>query len=103
MDLGEEIFHITNKFPRKEERNLSSQTMRAVDSIALNIAEGSIAQSTPELKKFLGYSIRSLAEVVTCLVKARRREYINDKVFQANYKYSYNLMNMLISFRRNAK
>ena len=71
MDLGENINKIAAEFPNKEIYNLSSQIRRAVDSIALNISEGSIEQSNPEFKKCMGYSIRSLAEVVTCLHKAR--------------------------------
>mgnify|MGYP002357515126 CR=1 FL=1 len=67
MDLGEEIHILTRKFPKEEMFNLPSQKRRATDSIALNIAEGSTGQSNPEFKKFIGYSIRSLAEVVTCL------------------------------------
>ncbi|WP_255554151.1 four helix bundle protein [Mesonia aestuariivivens] len=47
--------------------NLSSQICRAADSVALNITEGSILQSSSENKKSLGYSVSSLAEVVTCL------------------------------------
>lgn len=66
MDFGEEVFSVSSKFPIDEIYNLISQVRRAVDSIALNIAEGSISQSNPEWKKFLGYSIKSLAEVVTC-------------------------------------
>jgi len=73
MEIGEEINTLTNDFPKKELYNLSSQIRRAVDSIALNISEGSIGQSNPEFKKFIGYAIRSLAEVVTCLYKAKRR------------------------------
>ena len=73
MDFGEEINVLSDKFPPKEIYNLSSQIRRAVDSIALNISEGSIGQSNPEFKKFMGYAIRSLAEVVTCLHEAKIR------------------------------
>ena len=65
MDFGEAITTMAHSFPKDEIYNLSSQIRRAVDSIALNIAEGSIGQSNPEFKKFMGYSIRSLAEVVS--------------------------------------
>jgi four helix bundle protein len=99
MDFGEEIFKISLGFPKEEIYNLSSQIKRASDSIALNIAEGSIGQSNPELKKFLGYSIRSLAEVVTCLEKAKRRNYINENDFRSLYDKAYYLMNMLNSFK----
>ncbi|PVW14716.1 four helix bundle protein [Marixanthomonas spongiae] len=100
MELGEDVDAIADTFPKKELFNLSSQIRRAADSIALNISEGSILQSDPEQKKFLGYSIRSLAEVVTCLYKAKNRNYINQDYFDEKYDFCYHLMNMLIAYRR---
>lgn len=103
MKLGEQINTLTDNFPPKEIYNLSSQIRRAADSVALNISEGSIGQSNPEQKRFVGYSIRSLAEVVTCLYKAKMREYISNEEFQSYYDSSFKLMNMLISFKNNIK
>lgn len=103
MELGEEINNLTDKFPNKELYNLSSQIRRAADSVALNIAEGSIGQSNPEQKKFIGYSARSLAEVVTCLYKAKNRKYISEEAFNKNYEFSFSLMNMIIAFKNNMK
>ncbi len=103
MELGEDLNILADKFPKKEVFNLSSQIRRAVDSIALNISEGSIGQSNPEYKKFMGYSIRSLAEVVTCLHKAKRRAYITEPEFINYYEYSFNLMNMMVAFKKNIK
>jgi four helix bundle protein len=99
MDFGEDIYKMSLGFPKEEIYNLSSQIKRASDSIALNIAERSIGQSNPEFKKFLGYSIRSLAEVVTCLDKAKRRKYINENDFIEIYDKAFYLMNMLNSFK----
>lgn len=101
MDFGEDIDKIASSFPDKEKFNLSSQIRRASDSIALNISEGSIGQSNLEQKKFIGYSIRSLAEVVTCLFKAKRRNYILEKDFNNFYDGAYSLMNMMHAFRKN--
>jgi len=103
MELGEEINTLTNEFPKKEIYNLSSQIRRAVDSVALNISEGSILQSKAEYRKFLGYSIRSLAEVVTCLHKAKLRDYIKENTFDKLYKDCFDLMNMMIAFRSKIK
>jgi four helix bundle protein len=103
MDYGESIFRLSNKFPKEEIYNLSSQIRRAVDSIALNIAEGSIGQSNLEFKKFMGFAIRSLAEVVTCLRKAFRRNYISKEEFNEHYDYAYNLMNMMSAFKKKIK
>jgi four helix bundle protein len=99
MDFGENIFQLSYKFPKDEIFNLSSQIRRAVDSIALNISEGSIGQSNPEFKKFISYAIRSLAEVVTCLHKASLRNYIHEEEFEKHYEYAFNLMNMMVAFK----
>lgn len=100
MDLGEDIHLITDAFPKKEVYNLSSQIRRAVDSVALNISEGAIEQSNSEFKRFLNYALRSLAEVVTCLHKAIRRNYITQEKFDFLYKANFDLLNMIIAFKR---
>jgi four helix bundle protein len=99
MDFGEDVFETTLGFPKEELYSLTSQLRRAVDSIALNIAEGSTGQSNPEFRKFIGYGMRSLAEVTTCLHKAKRRKYISNEEFDKNYLEAFNLMNMMASFR----
>lgn len=99
MTLGEDVDEFVKSFPKKEVYNLGSQIRRAADSIALNISEGSILQSKPEFRKFMGYSIRSLAEVVSCLYKARNRKYISETEFNIKYEEAFNLMNMMIAFR----
>lgn len=103
MELGETINKVAHQFPKDEIYNLSSQIRRAADSIAFNISEGSIGQSNHEYKKFIGYAIRSLAEVVTCLHKAKRREYISEKEFILHYTFSFNLINMLVAFKDKIK
>ena len=103
MDFGESIYLLSSKFPKEEMYNLTSQIRRAVDSIALNISEGAIGQSNPEFKKFISYSIRSLAEVVTCLYKASRRNYISDEEFKEHYENAFNLMNMMVAFKEKIK
>ena len=55
MEYGEKINTLALTFPEQEKFNLNSQIRRAVDSVALNIAEGSIGQTNPEFKKFLGF------------------------------------------------
>ena len=99
MGFAEEIYKHSSQFPKDEVFNLISQIRRASDSIALNIAEGSILQSNPEFRRFLGYSIRSIAEVVTCLYKAKNRNYITEETFTELYNESYKIINHIIAFR----
>lgn len=103
MDYAEEIHKISKDFPKDEIYNLTSQMRRAVDSVALNISEGAILQSVPEFQRFMGYAIRSLAEVVTCLHKSKRRNYISEEQFSKYYNEAYLLMNMMIAFRKTLK
>jgi len=103
MEYGENIYQLSYAFPEEEMYNLSSQIRRAVDSIALNISEGAIGQSNPEFKKFIGFAIRSLAEVVTCLHKAQIRNYISEEEFREHYEYAFNLMNMIVAFKEKIK
>jgi len=103
MEFGENINSISYGFPKEEMFNLSSQIRRACDSIALNISEGAIGQSNSEFKKFIGYAIRSLAEVVACLHKAYNRKYLSEEAFREHYEYGYNLMNMIVAFKNKIK
>lgn len=103
MDYGEEIYTMSLQFPKHEVYNLSSQILRASDSVALNISEGLILQSNAEFNRFQGYSVRSLAETVTCLHKAKRRNYITQDIFDKQYNEAFNIMNMLIAFKSKVK
>ena len=103
MDLAEEAHELTKKFPKEERFNLTDQFNRASDSIALNISEGSIGQSNLEQKKYLGYSIRSIAECITCIYKAKRRSYISNAEFDSFYRNSEILLGMTISFKSGIK
>lgn len=74
MDLANEIYTLTNGFPRDEVWGLTSQLRRAGVSIPSNIAEGS-KRPPADFKKFLGYSLGSLAELDTQLLIAERQCY----------------------------
>ncbi|MCX6200215.1 MAG: four helix bundle protein [Bacteroidetes bacterium] len=99
MRLGEEIYLVTRKFPKDELFNLTSQLMRAADSIALNVSEGSTRQSNPENAKFIGYSIRSYCEVITCLYKALSRKYVSREQFDGLYNKTEILFKRLNKYR----
>ncbi len=103
IDYAERVNALTLKFPNREKFNLASQINRAVDSVSLNIAEGATGQSNPEFKKFLGYSIRSLAEVITCLHKTIRRKYISDEEFNTFYDEGFVLMNKIAALIKSLK
>lgn len=75
LDMIDACYRLSEALPRSEEFNLKSQIRRAATSIALNIAEGSTAQSDAEQARFLGFALRSLVEVVACLRIIARRQW----------------------------
>jgi four helix bundle protein len=72
------IYDLSAQLPKSEEYNLKSQIIRAATSVALNIAEGSTAQSDPEQNRFLGMAVRSVLETVACQHIIRRRKFISN-------------------------
>jgi four helix bundle protein len=101
MDLDEQINQLTKTFPKEEIHILTSQIKRAADSVVLNIAEGSTGQSKAVFKVFLGYSLRSAIEVVSCLFIAKRRGYIAQEQFKILYN-EYEVMVKKITALRNS-
>jgi four helix bundle protein len=99
MAYGETISKISQTSPEQEKFNLMSQIMSAVDSVGLNISKGSIDQSNYEQRKFVGYSIRYLAEVVTCLFTEKRRHYIKQEKGTELYNTAFHLMNKKAAFK----
>jgi four helix bundle protein len=99
MELSSGIHELTRQFPRYEQFNLMHQLLKAADSVALNIAEGSTGQSNKEQAKFLNYSIRSAIEVVSCLFLAKGRNYVETEKFQHYYNQYEVLVRMITSFR----
>lgn len=73
------------KFPKEEQFCLTSQLWRALDSVVLNIAEGSDRYSDTDFSRFLNNSLTSLNEVVACLDLALDDEYITE---QENKQYT---------------
>ena len=99
VSFANDVHLLTRKFPKEEIYSLTSQFKRAADSISLNISEGSIGQSDKEQKKFIGYSIRSIAECVTCLFHSKNRKYIEQIEFDEYYKKAENLFVKTSNFK----
>ena len=62
MSLVEEVYKLTESFPKEEIFGLTSQMRRAATSIPSNIAEGAARNSEKEFIQFLHVSLGSLAE-----------------------------------------
>ena len=76
MDLAEEIYRLTEGFPKHELYGLTSQLRRAAVSVASNIAEGKGRQTDKDFVNFLYHARGSLLEVETQIELARRLKYV---------------------------
>ena len=72
IELVEEVYILTNQFPKEETYGLSAQMRRAAISIPSNIAEGSRRKDLPEYLQFLRISDASSAELETQLIISKR-------------------------------
>ena len=82
VDLAQQIYKVSERFPSNEQFGLTSQIRRAAVSIPSNIAEGAARQTKKEFLNFLHIAKGSLSELDTQLEIARRLEYLD----QARWK-----------------
>lgn len=76
MDLVEEVYRLSKRFPDDERFGLVSQIRRAVVSIPSNIAEGYGRKDRGDYRRHLSTSNGSLKEIETQPLIAGRLEYI---------------------------
>ena len=88
------------KFPREEQFCLTSQLWRAIDSIILNIAEGSDRGTDKDFAHFLNNAHTSLNEVVSCLDAAFQDAYMIAEEHKSYLIKAEKLANQLTAFRK---
>lgn len=82
MDLVEDIYRITDQFPKSQVFGLSSQMQRAAVAIPSNIAEGAKRNHKAEYVQFLSIANGSAAELETQLLIAGKLYQINKIDFE---------------------
>lgn len=87
------------KFPKDEQFCLTSQLWRALDSIVLNIAEGTDRGTDKDFAHFLNNSHTSLNEVIACLDLALNSSYISESEESIYLERAENLANQITAFR----
>lgn len=88
------------KFPKEEQFCLTSQMWRALDSIILNIAEGSDRGTDKDFAHYLNTAHTSLNEVVGCLDAALQDYYITEGELNEYLSKAEKLANQLTAFRK---
>ena len=78
ITLVERVYEVTDRFPDREQYELTSQLRRAVVAIPSNIAEGWGYSSRDQYVYYLEQGRSSLLEVETQLIIAERLSYITE-------------------------
>ncbi len=82
MQLCENIYRVTNGFPKTEIYGLTSQIRRCCVLISSNIAEGHLRGHRAEYRQFLYIAYGSGAELETQLLIALRIGYLSEGDFK---------------------
>jgi len=80
ISIANEISDLLIEFPKHERYDLSSQISRCSVSMPSNIAEGS-SKTDKSFSHFIDISLGSSFELVTQLLIAKHRKYINEIQF----------------------
>lgn len=95
MDLVDEAYTLTKRFPEDERFGLTSQMRRAAVSIPSNIAEGYGRNSRNDYRRFVAIANGSLRELETQLIIAGRQGYIRREDAEAAWQQVQSIGKML--------
>jgi four helix bundle protein len=82
INLVEDIYHITAKFPKSEIFGLTSQIRRSAISIPSDISQGAARNGPRDFKRFLRFSFGSLSELETQIEISYRLRYIDGNTYK---------------------
>ena len=80
IEIANDISDILLDFPKHEIYDLSSQVSRCSVAIPSNLAEGS-SRTDESFSHFIDISLGSSFELITQLMVAKHRKYINEQIF----------------------
>jgi len=97
IEIANDISDILLEFPKHERYDLSSQLSRCSVSIPSNIAESS-ARTDKSFSHFIDISLGSSFELITQLIVAKHRKYINETIFNQLENKIEEFQRMTMSF-----
>lgn len=100
IDLVEEVYGVTEGFPKYEQYGLASQMQRASVSVPSNIAEGHTREHRKEYLHHLSMAQSSLAELETHTEIALRLKYCTEQRQRELLDLTANLGRQLYALRR---
>ncbi len=100
MDLVEQVYRLTSRFPSSENYRLTAQLTRAAVSVPGNIAEGNARGSKRDYAHFLSIAKGSLMESETYQLLAIRLEYLTQADVAPTLSLIVEISKMLTALRK---
>ncbi len=101
MNLVENIYTLTEKFPQKEEYGIVSQIRRSAVSIPSNIAEGAARSSNKEFIQYLYIALGSASELETQMLLSKRLGFSKEDSILSEIEDVRKMLLGLIRFLKN--
>jgi four helix bundle protein len=101
IELANDVYILTDVFPKSEEFGLKSQLRRCSVSVASNIAEGSSRSSNKDFNRFLEISLGSLYELQTQIIISSNRNYFELSKLEIIENKITELQRMISGFQKN--
>lgn len=98
IEIANDISDVLLDFPKQERYDLSSQVSRCSVSIPSNIAEGS-SRTDKSFSHFIDISLGSSFELITQLIVAKHRKYIDEIIYNQLENKIEEFQRMTMSFQ----
>lgn len=100
MDLVEQCYRLSERFPRSEEFGLRAQLRRSSISVPSNLAEGHGRSTTGDFVRHVSIAHGSLMELETQILIACRLHYLESVDTEALLERTEDISRMLSSLKR---
>jgi len=91
LDFADNMYELTEEYPKPERYGLCSQLQRSAVSVANNLAEGYSRYSKKDKTKYYKIAKGSAQECVPALTISYRRKYIKKEDFDEMYKECFEI------------
>lgn len=102
IEIANDVSDLLLEFPKHERYDLSSQLGRCSVSIPSNIAEGS-SRTDKSFSHFIDISLGSSFELITQLMVAKHRKYINEEIYKTIENKIEEFQRMTMGFQNGLK
>ncbi len=99
LELADDVYTMTRRFPDEERFGLTSQMRRSSVSVSSNVAEGSGRISRKDFGRFVEVAYSSLMEVISEAFVAKRQGFMTEPEFDKVYSLAEEIARMLSSLR----